>query len=163
MGHVFYLSLSIAITDSTMIQVKRIDHVAIAVGDTGAAGTRLMDLFGLRAGACELVPDQQTEVMFLYPSHSGEDQPGTSLELVCPAGSPHLTRFLDRRGPGLHHICFEVDNLAGALAALKAEGVALVDEAPRQGARGHQVAFVHPKATGGTLVELCQKPPGDSP
>jgi methylmalonyl-CoA/ethylmalonyl-CoA epimerase len=62
---------------------------------------------------------------------------------------------LDKRGPGLHHICYEVDDLPATLASLKAAGVRLIDEAPRLGARGHWVAFLHPAATGGVLFELC--------
>jgi methylmalonyl-CoA/ethylmalonyl-CoA epimerase len=64
-------------------------------------------------------------------------------------------RFLAARGPGLHHVCFEVEDLPAALASLKAAGVRLIDEAPRPGARGHDVAFLHPAATGGVLFELC--------
>jgi methylmalonyl-CoA/ethylmalonyl-CoA epimerase len=77
------------------------------------------------------------------------------IELVAPAGNPGLQRFLDQRGPGLHHICFEVEDLDGALASLKAAGVPLIDEVARPGARGHRVAFLHPAATGGVLFELC--------
>ena len=72
------------------------------------------------------------------------------------AGNAALARFLARRGPGLHHVCFEVDDLRGALATLKAAGVRLIDETPRPGARGHRVAFLHPAATGGVLFELCE-------
>jgi methylmalonyl-CoA/ethylmalonyl-CoA epimerase len=135
-----------------MIQVKRIDHVAIAVPDAADTAGRLSGLFGLARDAPELVADQKTEVVFLHP-RDGE----AAVELICPAGNESLQRFVDRRGPGLHHVCFEVDDLAAALGALKAAGVALVDETPRRGARGHLVAFLHPRATGGVLFELCQK------
>ena len=73
-------------------------------------------------------------------------------------GNAALGRFLARRGPGLHHVCFEVDDLPAALATLKAAGVQLIDETPRPGARGHEVAFLHPAATGGVLFELCAGP-----
>ena len=72
--------------------------------------------------------------------------------------SDEWRRILERRGPGLHHIAYEVDDLEGALAELKAKGVRLIDEAPRRGGRGHMVAFVHPKGNHGLLVELIQRP-----
>ncbi len=134
-----------------MIRVKHIDHVAIAVADKDGATDRLADLFDLAPGTREHVAAQKTNVVFL---HAGAGE--TAIELVCPAGNQSLARFLDKRGPGLHHICFAVDDLAASLATLKAAGVPLIDEAPRAGARGHLVAFIHPKATGGVLFELCQ-------
>jgi methylmalonyl-CoA/ethylmalonyl-CoA epimerase len=134
-----------------MIKVKHIDHVAIAVADAGAAASSLGGLFGLSATPLEHVAAQKTDVIFLQ---SGGE---AAVELICPSGNQGLERFLDRRGPGLHHVCFEVDDLAGALNTLKAAGIALIDESPRPGARGHLVAFLHPRATGGVLFELCQK------
>jgi methylmalonyl-CoA/ethylmalonyl-CoA epimerase len=136
-----------------MIKVKRIDHVAIAVADRDASAEQLTSLFGLAAGAREHVTGQKTDVAFLTTGDSA-----ASLELCAPAGqdgNDGLQRFLAKRGPGLHHVCFEVDDLPAALASLKAAGVRLLDEAPRLGARGHQVAFLHPAATGGVLFELC--------
>jgi methylmalonyl-CoA/ethylmalonyl-CoA epimerase len=135
-----------------MIKVKRIDHVAIAVAERDATAAQLTGLFGLTLGAREHVANQKTDVAFL--DASGSDEP-TSIELCAPAGNETLQRFLDKRGPGLHHVCFEVDDLPAALATLKAAGVRLIDEAPRRGARGHDVAFLHPSATGGVLFELC--------
>jgi methylmalonyl-CoA/ethylmalonyl-CoA epimerase len=138
-----------------MIKAKRIDHVAIAVADARGTESTLTNLFGLLRGTAERVASQMTDVVFL---HAGErDAEGTAIELICPAGNASLARFLDRRGPGLHHVCFEVDDLAASLAALRARGIPLIDEAPRPGARGHLVAFIHPRATGGVLFELCQK------
>lgn len=134
-----------------MIKVKHIDHVAIAVPDAGEAARDLGGLFELPATPLERVVDQKTDVIFLRPG--GE----TAIELICPSGNQSLARFLDKRGPGLHHICFEVEDLPAALAALKAGGISLIDEVPRRGARGHWVAFLHPRATGGVLYELCQK------
>ena len=138
-----------------MIKVKRIDHVAVAVADRDAAAGNLAALFGLAAGARETVAGQQTDVAFL---HAG-DPAGTdaAVEICAPAGNAALERFLARRGPGLHHVCFEVEDLGGALATLKAAGVRLIDETPRPGARGHLVAFLHPAATGGVLFELCER------
>lgn len=136
-----------------MIKVKRIDHVAIAVADRDASAKQLAGLFGLAAGAREHVAGQKTDVAFLTTGETDDD--AASLELCAPAGNEGLQRFLAKRGPGLHHVCFEVEDLPGALASLKAAGVRLIDETPRLGARGHWVAFLHPAATGGVLFELC--------
>jgi methylmalonyl-CoA/ethylmalonyl-CoA epimerase len=134
-----------------MIKVKHIDHVAIAVPDAVEAAARLGALFELPATPLERVADQQTDVIFLRPEGD------TAIELVCPSGNASLQRFLDKRGPGLHHVCFEVDDISASLTQLKAAGVSLIDEVPRRGARGHWVAFLNPRATGGVLYELCQK------
>jgi methylmalonyl-CoA/ethylmalonyl-CoA epimerase len=138
-----------------MIKVKRIDHVAVAVADRDAGARSLSSLFGLAEGARETVAGQQTDVAFLHTGNAADAD--AALEICAPAGNAALERFLARRGPGLHHVCFEVDDLPGALATLKAAGVRLIDEAPRPGARGHQVAFLHPAATGGVLFELCER------
>jgi methylmalonyl-CoA/ethylmalonyl-CoA epimerase len=149
-----------------MLKVKHIDHVAVAVPDLDHAGAGLTQLFGLVPGARETVAGQRTDVLFLHAG-GGETAAETSIELICPSAprgpgsNESLERFLSRRGPGLHHVCFEVDDLGAALATLKTAGVALIDEAPRAGARGHLVAFIHPKATGGVLFELCQKVQGE--
>jgi len=139
-----------------MIKVKRIDHVAVAVADRDTASRDLSALFGLVPGARETVVGQMTDVAFLHAAPGGDDQ--TAVEICAPALSKDgpLARFLARRGPGLHHVCFEVEDLRGALATLKAAGVRLIDETPRPGARGHLVAFLHPAATGGVLFELCE-------
>jgi methylmalonyl-CoA/ethylmalonyl-CoA epimerase len=136
-----------------MIKVKRIDHVAIAVADRDASAASLGALFGLEPGAREHVASQATDVAFLHAG--GGADADAALELCAPRGNAALDRFLARRGPGLHHVCFAVEDLPAALAALKAAGVRLIDETPRPGARGHQVAFLHPASTGGVLFELC--------
>jgi methylmalonyl-CoA/ethylmalonyl-CoA epimerase len=150
-----------------MIKVKRIDHVAVAVAHRDAAAERLAELFGLVPGAREHVAGQGADVTFLHVDGHGNvrvdadaaaGSPGgaaAAVEICAPAGNPSLKRFLESRGPGLHHVCFEVDDLPAALADLKAAGVRLIDEVPRLGARGHLVAFLHPSATGGVLFELC--------
>jgi methylmalonyl-CoA/ethylmalonyl-CoA epimerase len=138
-----------------MIKVKRIDHVAIAVEDRDGFAHGLQQVFALQDGAREHVPGQKTDVLFLHPGLPGQAPEADAVELIAPAGNAGLQKFLDRRGPGLHHICFEVDDLPAALATLKAAGVRLIDEVPRPGARGHMVAFIHPSDTGGVLFELC--------
>lgn len=132
-----------------MLKIKKIDHVAVAVADMDEALARYRELLGVDATDREVVASQRTEAALLP---LGE----TCLELISPKGNEGLQKFLDKKGPGLHHIAIEVEGIEGALAALKALGVPLVDEVPRVGARGHKVAFLHPKATGGVLVELVE-------
>jgi methylmalonyl-CoA/ethylmalonyl-CoA epimerase len=135
-----------------MFKVKKLDHVAICVDDVDAAQKKLADLFGLAATVRETVASQKTEAVLLPVG----PEEGTSLELISPRGNEGLEKFLAKRGPGLHHVAIEVEGIEAALATLKALGVPLVDETPRAGARGHKVAFIHPKATGGVLVELVE-------
>jgi methylmalonyl-CoA/ethylmalonyl-CoA epimerase len=132
-----------------MFTIKKIDHVAVCVNDIDAAVAKYKEVFGLVATERETVASQKTEAVLLPIGES-------NIELISPRGNDGLVKFLEKRGPGLHHIAIEVEGIEGALAFLKAMGVPLIDEAPRAGARGHKVAFVHPKATGGVLVELVE-------
>ena len=132
-----------------MLRIKKIDHVAVCVKDLDEAAAKYAELFGLAARERELVESQKTEAVLLP---AGE----ASVELIAPRGNEGLEKFLEKRGPGLHHIALEVEGIEEALAFLKGAGVPLIDETPRKGARGHKVAFVHPKATGGVLVELVE-------
>ena len=132
-----------------MLRIKKIDHVAIAVRDVDEAIAKYKQVLGLEAHGREVVASQQTEVVLLPVGD-------TNLELISPGGNAGLEKFLEKRGPGLHHIAVEVEGIEQALLTLKALGVPLIDETPRKGARGHKVAFVHPKATGGVLVELVE-------
>jgi methylmalonyl-CoA/ethylmalonyl-CoA epimerase len=132
-----------------MLKIKKIDHVAICVADIDEAAARWRTLFGFAPREREVVDSQKTEAILLPVGD-------TSVELITPRGNESLERFLDKRGPGLHHVAIEVEGIESALALLKGLGVPLIDEAPRVGARGHKVAFVHPKATGGVLVELVE-------
>jgi methylmalonyl-CoA/ethylmalonyl-CoA epimerase len=132
-----------------MLRIKKIDHVAICVADTDEAIAKYKQVLGLEPEVREVVASQKTEATLLP---IGE----TALELISPRGNEGLVKFLEKRGPGLHHIAVEVEGMENALATLKALGVPLVDETPRKGARGHKVAFLHPKATGGVLVELVE-------
>lgn len=136
-----------------MIKIKKIDHVAIAVSNIDEALGKYRQALGLEVKEREVVASQKTEAALLPV---GE----TSIELIEPKGNEGLARFLEKKGPGLHHIAVEVEGIEGALALLKSLGVPLVDEAPRIGARGHKVAFLHPKATGGVLVELVEPAEG---
>jgi methylmalonyl-CoA/ethylmalonyl-CoA epimerase len=130
----------------------KIEHIALAVADLDAAVKHYADVWGLEVSHRERVEDQGVEEAMLPLGES-------FLQLLGPTG-PDTTvgRFVAKRGEGLHHIAYEVDDLEAALAELKDKGVPLIDEAPRLGGRGHMVAFVHPKGNHGLLVELIQKP-----
>ena len=132
-----------------MFTIKKIDHVAVCVNDIDAAAAKFKEVFGLVGTQRETVASQKTEAVLLPIGES-------NIELISPRGNDGLVKFLEKRGPGLHHIAIEVEGIEGALAFLKSLGVPLIDETPRAGARGHKVAFVHPKATGGVLVELVE-------
>jgi len=136
------------------VDVTRIDQVAIAVEDLDASLALFERAFGLRATSRERIESDGVEEAVL-------DVGGVSLQLIAPTrpDSP-VGRFLASRGPWLHHLGFAVRSVGGALDHLRAEGVALVDEAPRPGGGGHTIAFVHPRGTGGVLVELVEEPGG---
>jgi len=128
-----------------------VDHVGIAVHDIDAAAARYRELLGARVIHREAVPGQRVEVAFL-------EMPGaTRLELIAPLGddSP-VARFLAKRGEGMHHICVLVDDIEATLARLGEEEVPLVDATSRSGAEGARIAFLHPAALGGVLLELKQ-------
>ena len=127
-----------------------IDHVGIAVADLKAALDAWRQL-GLGEARIEEVPDQGVRVAML-PVGTGKIELLEPLTPDSPVG-----RFLARRGPGMHHVAFRVDDLEGALAAAEQQGLELIDRRPRTGAGGARIAFLHPRATGGTLVELCQR------
>ena len=133
--------------------VVGIDHVGVCVPAMDDAGALWSSLLGLPVAHREPVLVQKTEASFL-------DMPGggASVELICPLpGNVGLEKFLQKRGAGLHHVAFAVKDIREALRRLSEAGVELIDRAPRPGARGHEVAFLHPRAAGGTLVELVQR------
>lgn len=127
-----------------------IDHVAIAVESIDAVLPVLELLAGSPASARERVESQNVDVVFV-------GQGAARIELIQPT-TPDSTvaRFLERRGPGLHHIAYRTSDIDAELARLSAAGVQLIDSKARIGAGGHRVAFLHPKSTGGVLVELVE-------
>jgi len=129
-------------------------HIAIVVSDLEEARARYVDVLGFTAGTTEHVADQKVDVLVC---HTG----GQRVELVAPASedSP-VTRFLAKRGGGLHHLAYEVRDLSEALDRLRSAGWRLIDETPRPGAHGTRIAFVHPSSTGGVLTELVEDPKG---
>ena len=137
----------------------RLHHVGIAVKDGGAAAECWRALLGLREVGRYRVDAFGVLALFLAPKGRAPSEGGL-LELLEPttADGP-VARYLERRGEGLHHVAFEVEDLHHTLAALAARGVRLVDPEPRRGAGGHLVAFIHPASAGGVLLELKQAPP----
>lgn len=130
--------------------IKKISHIAVVVPDLEAARTFWEDALGLKLNHVEHVASQGVVVAFLPAGES-------NIELLEPIdGESGVARYLQKRGPGMHHICFEVDDIETTLARLKAAGVPLIDEEPTIGAAGKKVAFVHPKGTDRVLVELCE-------
>lgn len=134
-----------------MIAGRAIDHVGIAVRELEPA-IRRYELLGFRLAAREVVADQGVEVAFL--TLGGE----TSVELLAPVTEDGaVARFLARRGEGMHHLAVRVDDVRAALAEARGRGWEPVDAEPRRGAGGKWIAFLHPRDTGGVLIELCQK------
>jgi len=127
-------------------------HVAVAVRDLEEARNFYSQALGLNLGEPEFVQDQGVNVVVLQAG-------STRIELVAPAreDSP-VARFLEKRGPGLHHLAWKVDSVEQAIGQLAQQGVRLIDEAPRPGSHQTTIAFVHPSATGGVLMELVQDP-----
>ena len=126
----------------------RIAHIGIAVRDLDAILPFYRDILGLPE-----IPLDDTDGARIAGLAAGE----SLVELLAPAQdqSP-IARFLDKRGPGIHHICFNVDDLDAALARCRAAGLRLIDDRPRIGAEGKRIAFLHPSATGGVLIELSE-------
>lgn len=131
-----------------MPQTPRIAHIGVAVQDIAAALSFYRDVLGLAPHPAESA-DGATIVSLPF----GDSE----VELLCPEtpDSP-VARFLEKRGPGIHHICYRVPDLDAALERCRAAGYRLVDEIPRQGAAGRRIAFVHPKSTAGILLELTE-------
>lgn len=138
--------------------IDRVDHIGIAVQDLAAALALYQDALGLGAAEVEEVAEQQVRVAVL---HAGETRVEL-LESTAPEGP--VGRFLEKRGEGIHHICFAVDDIERALAGLRQAGVKLLDERPRIGAGGRRIAFVNPRSAHGVLIELSERPsrPGDT-
>lgn len=133
---------------------RTLDHVGIAVQSLDEAIPLFESLTGAEGSGRERVESQGVEVVFLG-SGAGK------LELLAPTrdDSP-VARFLAKRGPGTHHLCYRVPDLAAALESFRSEGYQLIDQEPRAGAHGHRVAFLHPRSTGGVLIELLQSAGG---
>ena len=130
--------------------IKNINHIAIIVPDLEGAVAFWEGALGLKLARTESVPEEGVDVAFLPIGDS-------NVELLKPTvADTGVARFLEKRGPGIHHMCFEVDDIEATLDQLRAHNVQLINEQPQEGHGGRKYAFVHPKSTGGVLVELYQ-------
>jgi methylmalonyl-CoA/ethylmalonyl-CoA epimerase len=133
------------------MKILSIDHLGIAVGSIAERTGVWTDVLGLLLAGSETIPEQKVTTAF-FPVGESEVE---LLEPTAPDGP--IATYLEKRGEGVHHIAFRVENIDAALAELKAKGVRLIDEIPRIGAGGARIAFLHPQATHGILVELCER------
>ncbi len=131
--------------------MMKLVHVGVAVKNLDDSVRVFSKLLGIDNVATEEVADQKVKLAF-FPAG------GTSVELTeATAPESSIAKFIDKRGEGVHHLSFEVDDIRAELARLKASGFQLIDEQPRRGAGGYWIAFLHPKSTNGVLVEISQK------
>jgi methylmalonyl-CoA epimerase len=129
---------------------KKINHIGIAVKKLEDSLPIFQDILGMKCANIEEVADQKVKVACLPIGESKIEL----LESTSPEGS--ITRFIEKRGEGIHHIAFEVDNIKAVLEDFKKKGVQLIDQEPRYGAGGIRIAFLHPRSTNGILIELCE-------
>jgi len=132
--------------------LKKINHIAVAVNNVEEAANFYQNVLGLTLSRVEVVTAQKTKVGFFKIGES-------NIELVEPAepDSP-LVKFLEAKGQGIHHICFEVDDIESVIRDFVEKGATMVDQKPRPGAHNTKVAFIHPKSSNGVLIELCEFP-----
>jgi methylmalonyl-CoA/ethylmalonyl-CoA epimerase len=133
------------------MKVLKIDHLGIAVNSIEEAKKLFHDILGLEFEGTETVQEQKVTTAF-FPVGDSEVE---LLESTAPDGP--IAKYLEKRGEGIQHIAFRVDNLEEALAELKEKGIRLIDEKPRKGAGGAKIAFLHPKSTHGVLIELSER------
>lgn len=131
--------------------ILRVDHIGMAVSDLDAALRLYRDVLGFTEEGREILEEMRLEVAFL----SAGDTP---FELLRPLpGESVISRYLEKKGPGVHHVCLEVPDIEEALRTCRENGIELVSPTPRPGGRGRLVAFLHPRTTGGVLIELSQR------
>ena len=133
------------------MKILKIDHLGIAVNSMDEGKSFWSDILGLSFEGAETVAEQKVTTAF-FPVGESEVE---LLESTSPDGP--VAKFIEKKGTGFQHVAFRVENIEEALAELKAKGVQLIDQVPRKGAGGAKIAFLHPKATGGVLVELCER------
>ena len=133
------------------MKILKIDHLGIAVDSIEEGKNFWSDVLGLAFEGAETVAEQKVTTAF-FPVGESEVE---LLESTSPDGP--VAKYIEKKGTGIQHIAFRVDDIEAALAELKEKGVRLIDEKPRMGAGGAKIVFLHPKATGGVLVELCER------
>lgn len=133
------------------MKILKIDHLGIAVKRIDAGKAFWADILGLPFEGTETVAEQKVTTAF-FPVGESELE---LLETTAPDGP--VAKYIEKRGEGIQHVAFRVENIEEALAFLKEKGVALIDQVPRKGAGGAKIAFLHPKATNGVLVEICER------
>jgi len=133
------------------MKIKHIDHIGIAVKGIEQAGKFYTDILGLKIEDIENVADQKVNVAFIPITDSEVEL----LESTEPDGP--IAKYISARGEGVQHIAFRVEDIEKTLEELKEKGVRLIDQAPRKGAGGARIAFIHPKETNGVLVEICER------
>jgi len=135
-----------------MPKISKIDHVALVVGDINEALAFWQDALGIPLDHVDEVPREKSAIAFLPLGES-------EIELVQPTTDDSgVAKYLEKRGPGMHHLCLEVDDIEAMLAQLKAKGIQLIHEQPVVAESGKKYAFIHPKAAFGVLVELYELP-----
>lgn len=131
--------------------IEKIDHIGVAVKNLDETLKVYTEILGLKTAGVEEVEDQKVKVAFIPIGESEIEL----LESTDPEGS--IAKFIEKRGEGIQHIALKVNDLEKTLEDLKAKGIRLIDEKPRNGAGGAKIAFIHPKATRGILIELCER------
>lgn len=130
---------------------KRLTHIGIAVKSLENSSELFTKLFGMNEGHTEEVTEQKVKATFFRID-------GGSIELLEPTSPDSaIAKFIEKRGEGVHHLSFEVDDIEAEIVRLKKEGFQMIDEKPRVGADGYRIAFLHPKSTNGVLIEISQK------
>ena len=133
------------------MKILKIDHLGVAVNSIEQGKNFWADVLGLTFAGAETVEEQKVTTAFFPVSESEVEL----LEATAPDGP--IARYIEKKGEGIQHIALRVENIDDALEELKAKGVRLIDQTPRKGAGGARIAFLHPKSTGGVLVELCER------
>ena len=133
------------------MKVLQVDHIGVAVSGIETSRVFWQETLGLSFEGTETVSEQKVTTAF-FPVGESEVELLEATEPASPVG-----KYLEKRGEGIHHIAFRVENIQEALEELKAKGVRLIDEIPRKGAGGALIVFIHPKETNGVLVELCER------
>ena len=133
------------------MNILKIDHLGVAVNNLDEGKNFWVDVLGLKFGGVENVDEQKVNTGFIPVGESELEL----LESTSPDGP--IAKYIEKRGEGIQHIAFRVPDIEEALAELKEKGIRLIDEKPRRGAGGAKIAFLHPKATGGVLVEVCER------